>query len=365
MTKANFQAVHNRLDSRLDGLSTDTIVANLSQIGHLHVKMTPQIAYKSRDFTFSFQLPLSYYRYKKADMGSEHHLFYMPELFLKWKASPFFTLFASGSAGTLSSGYDYAYARPIMSNYKTVSSGFLSFGGKKRAQAIFRFSYANPIEMLFVHASVSKSIDTSDKQIEKTVSGTNVFYRYKPGNSRNEMILTDFSLQKGLACLNGKSELHVMYQWHKSRLIQNGIGEPYNYGLLWADLTVKSTIASLINIEYKAQYSDNRMKSSLYETDNWRVVQCLSGSYAPTKHLSIKVSGEHYYNHYDGHTKQQIFLLDAHISYRHKSYEWFCSSRNVLNEHSYTFTEYNDLSSQTLSYHIRPRTIMVGVRRMF
>lgn len=364
-TKANFQAVSNHLESELEGLSADTAFSNAGRIGHLHFKLIPQIAYKSRTLTYSFQVPLSYYRYKKAHMGKEHHFFYMPDLFLKWKISPFFTLFVNGSAGMLSSGYDFAYVHPIMSNYKTISSGFLSFQGKKRAQGTFRFSYANPIEMLFAHVSVSKSTDTSDKQIEKSISHSTIFYNYRPGNSRNDMVLTDFSLQKGIDCMNGKIELHAMYQSHKSKLVQNGIEEPYKYGLLSTDLTIKSTIASCVHIEYKARYSNHRLKSDLYQTDNKRIVQHLSCSYSPTKSFSIKASGEHYYNYYSSNTKQKIILLDIYFSYQHKNNEWFCSGRNIFNEHRYAFTEYNDLSSQTILYDIRPRTIMIGFRRLF
>lgn len=363
--KAHFQAVSNHLDSELKGLLTDTAFSNANKVGHLHFSIVPQIAYKSRNFTFSFQLPLNYYRYKKTAMRDERHLFSMPEVFVKWKTCPFLTLFVSGSGGTLSSGYGYAYLQPIMGNYKAISSGFLSFRGKKRARSTVRISYANPIEMLFAHVGVSGFIDTTDKQIEKTVSNTHVFYDYKPGNSRNKMLLTDLSLQKGIDCINGKAELHAMYQSDKSKLIQNGMEEPFRHISFGTDLIVKSTIASWIGMEYMAQYSSNKMKSNLYTTQSWRIKQQLSGVCAPMNQWQIKVSGEHYYNHYDSHAKQQIVLFDVNVTYLHKNNEWFCNIRNAFNERWYIYTEYDELSSQTISYSIRPRTIMIGVRRMF
>lgn len=80
-TKANFQAVSNRLNSELAGWPVDTFFSNTSRMGHLHFELTPQIAYKSRNLTFSFQLPLSYNRYKKADVEKERRFFCMPDFF--------------------------------------------------------------------------------------------------------------------------------------------------------------------------------------------------------------------------------------------------------------------------------------------
>lgn len=364
-TKANFQVVSNHLNSELIDLPTDMISTNMSKVGHLHLKIAPQIAYKSPDFTFSFQLPLSYYQYKKKAMESESHLFYMPEVFCKWKATPFFTLFVSGAAGTLSSGYDYMYTHPIMSNYKTISSGFLSFQGKKRARSTLRFSYTNPIEMLFAHVSISGATDTSDKQIEKTVSANHVLYNYKPGNNHNKMFITELSLQKGVDCMNGKVELRTMYQLDKSRITQNTVEEPFHYTSFSTDLSIQSAIVSWLDLKYTTQYSKHRMKSDLCKTNNWRIVQQVSAVCNPANHWLIKIVGEHYYNHYDSHIKQQIFLCDINVSYLHRHNEWFCNIQNAFNEHWYTFTEYNEMSSQTVSYNIRPRTIMIGFRRMF
>ncbi|MDO4163369.1 MAG: hypothetical protein Q4D56_03140 [Bacteroides sp.] len=364
-TKANLQFVFHWLESEFQGLSVDTVFLNHHRVWHWQLKLMPQIAYKSRLFSFSLQVPLSYYQYRKTATSHESHWFYMPEVFCKWKVHPFFTLFASGAAGTLSSGYDYAYLQPIMSNYKTFSSGFFSFPGKKRARGTFRLSYANPIEMLFAHVSVSGSTDTSDNQVEKTVTNTHVFYNYRPGHSHSRMLMTDFSIQKGLDGINGKVNLHTMYQRSKSEITQNAVEESFRTTSFRTDLTVQSTIASWMDLKYTALFSSNRMKSSLYETYNWRTMQQLSVVCMPTKQWQLRLSGEHYYNHYASHAKQQIVLLDAHVSYLHKDNEWFCSIRNAFDERKYTYTAYSELSSQTVSYDIRPRTILIGFRRMF
>lgn len=364
-TKANFQIVTNRLNSKLVDSKDGVGSSNVSDVGHLHLKIAPQIAYKTPAFSFSFQLPLSCYQYKKKNMPDEGLLFYMPEVFCKWKATPFFTLFASGAAGTLASGYDYMYIHPIMSNYKTISSGFLSFQGKKRARSTLRLSYANPIEMLFAHVSISGTTDTSDKQIEKTVSANRVLYNYKPGNSHHKMFITECSLQKGVDGMNGKIELHTMYQLDKTKIIQNAVEEPFHYTSFSTDLNIQSAIASWLELKYVTRYSNHRMKGSLCKTNHWKVIQQVSVVCNPSNHWLMKIEGGHYYNHYGSRTKQQILLCDINVSYLHRHNEWFCNIQNAFNERWYTCIAYDEMSSQTISYGIRPGTIMFGFRRMF
>lgn len=364
-TKGNCQIVGNQLNSELQIFRRDSLYLNTVRAGHIQLNVTPQLSFKNQGFTFSVQIPLRYYKYKIENKPYEHHFFCMPEIFMKWKTSSFFTIFANGSSGTFSSSYDNLFHAPVMSNYQTLTSGFLSFPGKERVQGTVRLSYANPIDMLFAHLSLSGSIDISDKQTEKTVTDSMLIYQLKSGSNKSKMRLVDLSLQKGLDLIRGKAVFHAMYQDTRHRLEQNGTIEPYNNKLLSTDITIKSTLGSIIDLEYKYRYYNNLMKSNLYKSQTWGVVQQFSGSISPVKDFFVKLQGLYYYNHNGSNLKQNIFLMDTQISHTLKRVELFGSVRNVLNVERYSNTVYNDLSTQTIYYNLRPRTIVLGFKYLF
>ena len=90
--------------------------------------------------------------------------------------------------------------------------------------------------------------------------------------------------------------------------------------------------------------------------------QKLDISYMPSKSLSFRVTGEHYYNGSISIGSRSMFFLDAGITYKNPTVEYILSGRNLLNTTSFNQALYTDATAYSYAYKLRPLSLMLKVR---
>ena len=333
---------------------------NVNDIG---TRFNPEIIYQNATFKLNLKLPFSVYHFNGEESATK--IYVKPDVYLKWKFLPRWTLFANAAIGNSYSGNSLYYVAPIMTDYRSMNAGFLNDAGKIEKRVGGRISYANPAEMLFANVSVTYSDENTKRSISKQVDNGCVYYSYEPGNDRYKLLFADGSVSKGIEAIKGSIELSSSFQNNNIPLNQNGCISTFDFGNINSGITLKSNPCNWLNIDYKIGYKYNFMESeSLRSATQHFTQKCLLAFY-PTENINIKLNGEHYLTCFDSGQKKNTFLADLEFEYRHKQFDFMASATNLFNQKVYAYTVYGDLSSTRTQYHIRGRNVMIGLNWHF
>ena len=332
-------------------------------VNYIGTRLNPEIIYQNETFKLNFKFPLSVYHFNGEQSATK--IYVKPDIYLKWKFLPRWTLFANAAIGNSYSGNSLYYVAPIMTDYRSMNAGFLNYDGKIEKRVGGRISYANPSEMLFANVSVTYSDENTKRSISKQVDNGCVYYSYEPGNDRYKLLFADGSISKGIEAINGSVELSSSFQNHNMPLNQNGSISTFDFGNSNSGITLKSNPCDWLNIDYKVGYKYNFMKSeSLRSATQHFTQKCLLAFY-PTEEINIKLNGEHYLTFFDSGQKKNTFLADLEFVYRYNQFDFVASATNLFNQKVYSYTIYGDLSSTRTQYNIRGRNVMIGLNWYF
>ena len=332
-------------------------------VNYFGARLNPEIIYQNETFKLNLKFPLSLYHFSGEQSATK--IYVKPDIYLKWKFLPRWTLFANASIGNSYSGNSLYYVAPVMKDYRSMSAGFLNYDGKIEKRVGGRISYANPSEMLFANVSITYSDENTKRSISKQVDNGCVYYSYEPGSDRYKLLFADGSISKGIEGINGSIELRCSLQNHNMPLNQNGYISTFNFGNINSGITLKSNPCNWLNIDYKVGYKYNYIKSESLSSSTQHLTQkCLLAFY-PTEEISIKLNGEHYLTFFDSGQKKNTFLADLEFVYRYKQLDFVASATNLFNQEVYSYTIYGDLSSTKTQYNIRGRNVMIGLNWYF
>ena len=332
-------------------------------VNYIGARLNPEIIYQNETFKLNLKFPLSVYHF--AGEQSKTKIYVKPDIYLKWKFLPRWTLFANAAIGNSYTGNGLYGTVPIMTDYRLMYAGFLNYDGKTEKRIGGRISYANPSNMLFANLSVTYSDENTKRSISKQVDNGYVYYLYEPGNDKYKLLFADGNISKGIELINGSTELSSSFQNHNMPLEQNGDMSTIDFGSINSGITLKSNPCDCFDIDYKIGYKYNYMKSeTLKSTTRHLTQQCLLTFY-PIEDISVKLNGEHYLTFFDSGQKKNTFLVDLDFVFRYKQFDFLASATNLFNQNVYSYTIYGDLSSTTTQYNIRGRNVMIGINWYF
>lgn len=332
---------------------------NALTTNYIGARWNPEIIYQNETFKLSARLPLSVYGF--GGEQSATRIYVKPDVYVKWRFLPRWTLFANAAVGSMYPGNNLYYTAPIMTDYRSMNAGFLNYEGKVENRIGGRISHANPSEMFFANLSVTYSDENMKRRISKRVDKGGVFYSYEPGDDRYKLLFADGNISKGIEPINGSVEWNCSLQNHNMPTEQNGDASAFDFGNVNLGMTLKSNPYDWVNVDYKTVYRYSYIKSDRFEnkTRHW-IQKCLLTFY-PTEDISIKLNGEHYLTFFDSGQKKNTFFADIDLVYRYKQFDIIASATNLFNQNIYQHTTYGDLSSTGTRYNLRGRNIMVGL----
>ena len=332
-------------------------------VNYIGARLNPEIIYQNEHLKLNLKFPLSVYHFSGEQSATK--IYVKPDIYLKWKFLPRWTLFVNATIGNSYTGNGLYYTAPVMTDYKAMYAGFLNYDGKIEKRIGGRISYANPSDMLFANLSATYSDENTKRSISKQVDNGYVYYLYEPGNDKYKLLFADGSISKGIELINGSIELSSSFQNHNMPLEQNGYISTIDFGSINSGITLKSNPCDWFNIDYKIGHKYNYMKSETLKSVTQHLTQkCLLVFY-PIEDISIKLNGEHYLSFFDSGQKKNTFLVDLEFVYRYKQFDFLASVTNLFNQNVYSYTIYGDLSSTTTQYNIRGRNVTIGVNWYF
>lgn len=332
-------------------------------VNYIGARLNPEIIYQNENLKLNMKFPLSVYHFSGELSATK--IYVKPDIYLKWKFFPRWTLFANAAIGNSYTGNGLYYTAPVMADYKAMYAGFLNYEGKIEKRIGGKISYANPSDMLFANLSVTYSDENTKRSILKQVDNGYVYYLYKPGNDKYKLLFADGSISKGIELINGSIELSSSFQNHNMPLEQNGYISTIDFGSINSGIMLKSNPCDWFNIDYKIEHKYNYMKSEALKSVTQHLTQKCFLVFYPIEDISIKLNGEHYLSFFDSGQKKNTFLADLEFVYRYKQFDFLASVTNLFNQNVYSYTIYGDLSSTTTQYNIRGRNVMIGANWYF
>ena len=336
---------------------------NALNVNYIGARLNPEIIYQNETFKLNLKFPLSVYHFNGELSATK--IYVKPDIYLKWKFLPRWTLFANAAIGNSYSGNSLYYVAPIMTDYRSMNAGFLNYDGKIEKRIGGRISYANPSEMLFTNLSVTYSDENARRSISKQVDNGCVYYSYEPGNDRYKLLFADGSISKGIEVINGSIELSSSLQNHNMPILQNGITSIFDFGNINSGLTIKSNFIDWLDIDYKIGYRYSYIKSDAINSSTRYMTQKCLLTFYPIEDMGIKLNGEHFLTFFESGQKKNTFFADVELTYHYKQFDFFVSATNLFNQKTYSYTIYGDLSSTSTNYNIRGRNIMIGANWYF
>lgn len=293
-----------------------------------------------------------------------NRLYADPTLRMNLKLSPDLKLTASASLRHQTGASGSTYGGYIMTDYRMITSN----DGQVR-ESLFQnydatLSYANAIYSVFGSLQASYWWNKSN-----LMYGT----QYFGSLSRIESFALD-NIAKGYS-IRGRIEKRfddlstsVAIPFAFNRSYRDVLRQAQIMKTQYYSIPVGLEVASRFSESVRAAYtlSYQRSKSTIQDNplqpipiDGFR--QQLDVFVIPFKALSIKCTGEHYFNSTITSGSRSMFFLDASLTYKTKRFEYILEGRNLLNTQSYNNRLYTDITDYEYSYALRPLSILLKV----
>lgn len=178
----------------------------------------------------------------------------------------------------------------------------------------------------------------------------------------------NFELSKALFGINGKATVIIGGSRVETDINQNEIKTNYIGYTGTTNLSLIMTPASWIGLEYSGEYLYTKYKTAgVWDpNDNHSLFETLSINFFITPQIELMVGAEHYFSKYSGEKAQQTIFLDASAWYFiTKKFQIYLRAKNLLNQHSYSFTYLNPLQTTHSSHTIRPLNVLLGFQLNF
>ena len=219
------------------------------------------------------------------------------------------------------------------------------------------YDYKRPIKEIFFSASLNANRYWMNTASDLRIVDGNYYTSLYKQNSKSDNIGGSLYISKGFYELNLKTRLTASYNYSKGEQYSSGKAIDYTANTY----TLKPSIdfsPSWCAFSYEGEftkYDSKRQKQAVSSLFDWK--QTVSAT-ATISHIDLTFSLVHYHNELQGGSKVNTLLGDASIVWRMKKLRLSAELRNILNKKNYVKTVYSGISTQTDSYHLRPRGLM-------
>ena len=346
-------------------LDANNIHINSDEIGgnslNLTGKFTPFWQYKTATFRMSFSPDFIWKR------------FTYPQKTL-WTVSPFLYLNKQmyfRNEMTAYIGYNTSTGSStnyVLSSYRrSYRSWYISNDIIPITHSLFgklSYDYKRPIKEIFFSVSLNANRYWMNTASDLRIVDGNYYTSLYKQNSKSDNIGGSLYISKGFYELNLKTRLTASYNYSKGEQYSSGKAIDYTANTY----TLKPSIdfsPSWCAFSYEGEftkYDSKRQKQAISSLFDWK--QTVSAT-ATIRHIDLTFSLVHYHNELQGGSKVNTLLGDASAVWRMKKLRLSAELRNIFNKKNYVKTVYSGISTQTDSYHLRPRELMITAQSSF
>ncbi len=340
----------------------------------MRYQATPKLGRSGEKLLIELSLPMSVnmvsFRDNILDQNIYHNkFFFTPELSLRYKIST--RLEVSSRVGvdqsigdplSMSSGY-------VLSSYRYINRGHSIITERKSQSYTLGFQYRNPVEALFLSASVYYAPSLSEVGHVQSIRGIYVVSSsVERSNSSNFWIATS-RISKAIDLFKSTVALAFSYNSMATTILQNTNLVHYTTQSYTINPRVNARPTSWVDMEYNGQISMSQLQidfsGNAKQPYLHQVYQQIMLGFTLRESLQVRLKGEHFYNEMLTGNSPSVFFFDMGFRLKLKHVELTADWSNILNKKAYAYSSYGSLNSSSSSYEIRPISIMVGASFKF
>ena len=360
------------MDSQLPELPTELpgLTDNVVSINYFNIYATPKLEYWLRRVNISLNLPVSYahYTFDKA-IANRDEAYFSPSLSFNWKPNNRFSGTIRGGLGRSPMDLNKIHPGLIMTNYRTLYAGTEQFYNSSSQRVSASVSYKHTRHGIFANGMVIHSWSHLPYTMSQQLYGDYAVYSYADAKNDSKMLMAMGSIGKTLDFMRGSCNVNGSFNRSESRMLSqerfvNTVSTGWSVGA-----KINGNPSRWFSFDYSFGYSDSRLTmtsaDAMYRVPTaWlsSMTNELGLTFIPHRKWQWTVSGEHYRNELTEGNFKNIFMLDTKLTFQlSKKVELGASLTNILNERSYNYTTYSQLSSFESQRHLRGRQLLFSV----
>ena len=362
--KGYWRSMNSRISGAPEISDSPGGLTNLVSTNYFTVYATPKFEYWFRRVNFSLKAPLSYavYHFDKA-LANRNEFYFSPSLSMDWK--PNNRVSAGLRAGMGRAPMDLSLIRPgyIMTDYRTFRRGVDDFYNSTSQNVSASVSYKHTRRGVFANALVMHSWSHSPYTLAQQLFGDYIVYSYSSARSDVRMFMANGNIGKTLDFMRGSANINGSFSRQKSHLLSeyeaiNSVGTSWSAGA-----KINGTPLRWLGIDYRFDFSSTRLEmngtkaSWLGNMENELMLNIM-----PHKKWQWHISGEHYRNELTAGNYKNTILLDTKLIYQIDTrIQLSATLNNILNQRTYNYLIYNQLTSFESKRHLRGRELLITI----
>lgn len=370
--KGYARSLHSELPHMPDGVGNpDTpdqgIVSEMQNVlntNYFTIYASPKFEYWVRRVNFTLNAPLSFahYTFDKA-LANRSEAYFSPSLTMNWKPNNRFSINLRGSAGRSPMNLNMIQPGYIMTDYRSFRRGVDNFYTSTSQRVSANFSYKHTQRGVFANALVMQSWSHLPYTLSQQLYGDYIVYSYSSAKSDAQMLMANANIGKTLDFMRGSANLNGSFTRNESHLLSgtnavNSVSTGWSIGGKISGAPVR-----WISFDFSIDFSNSRlelnnMKNSwLSGLENSLLINIL-----PHRKWQWRIMGEHYRNELISGTYKAVLLLDTKLVYKlGKRLELSATLGNILDQQSYNYTTYSQLSSFESQRWLRGRELLISI----
>lgn len=333
------------------------------RLGYLSGRLSPHLTYERSGVKLSLGVPLRLNSY--GGQLSGQRLYPSSRLTFDWDMHTLWKLSARAYWGATPPSPSLFYVQPIMLDYRRLISGVLSTRGAQEYTLSAKLAYANPLPMLFGNLRVSYGSENAMRTREKLLRDGLLHYIYRLGDEITRSWSVGATISKGVDAIRGRVDFSGDYKQSNTPIRQNGLAYDFDSGGLMLRASLRSDIASWMDIDYELSYQDSFLKILQHRSTTKAFLHKGTLSVYPIEDLTIGLKSQYSWVRFPSGDKERFYFADIVASYKYRKMEFSLSLTNLFDQRTYGYTIYGDLSSTSTEYDLRGRSLLLGLRYRF
>ena len=199
--------------------------------------------------------------------------------------------------------------------------------------------------------------------LSQQLYGDYVVYSYSPANSDSKITMASGNIGKTLDFMRGSTNVNGSFSRNESHLLSEN-REVNSVSTMWSvGAKINGAPLRWLSIDYRFDFSSSRLSmNGTYASWLGSMENEILLNIMPHKKWEWHISGEHYRNELTADRFKNAFLLDTKVVYKlSKRLELSASLSNLLDQRTYNYTTYNQLTSFESQRRLRGRELLISI----
>lgn len=251
----------------------------------------------------------------------------------------------------------------VMTDYRTFRAGVDDFYNTTSQNLMASVAYRHTRKGLFANALVIHSWRQLPYTISQWLLGDYVVDSYADARNDGKMLTANGTVGKTLDFMRGTASINGSFSRNGSHLLSEGRSVD-NVSTSWSvGGKLNGTPVHWLSLDYSMDFSSSRLTMNR-EKSGWlgSLENKLLVNLMPGTKWEWRVSGEHYRNELMPGMHKSVFMLDTKLVYKAtKRIELSAMLCNILNERTYRYTTYSQLTSFESQRPLRGRELLLSL----